>query len=188
MKTKLLTFLSLSMLLASCAQDDTLDNVTVQNEKVQANNGDKSARIGLTTVTLLQEVTNSSVLNAGEAINVTDYINTFQLVMQNDHNLVLYRIRGGHAQVLWQSNTHRTDLSTPSLLLAQHDGNMVIYNNGIPLWNTNKAVNYYVNDPHMKLQLFSRKGSFIYPGYRIKLLLSGNGQNINDVFQVDVEG
>ncbi|WP_284462622.1 hypothetical protein [Chryseobacterium sp.] len=186
MKIKLLTFLSLSMLLASCAQDDTLDNVTVKNEAIQTNqNNSEALDIGFTKVTPIKEVVYGGILNAGEAINLVNFEDTYQLVMQYDHNLVLYKIRSGHSVALWSSNTRRTDLTTPSVLLAQNDGNMVIYNNNIPIWNTNKTVGYHINDPHMKLQLFKRTGTFIPPGYRIKLVLSGNGQNINDIIEVD---
>ncbi len=187
MKIKLLTFLSLSMLLASCAQDDTLDDVTVKNEAVQTNqNNSEALNIGFTKVTLLKEISyHGGILNAGEAITLENSLDTYQLVMQYDHNLVLYKVRSGHPIALWSSNTRRTDLTTPSALVAQNDGNMVIYNNNIPIWNTNKTVGYHINDPHMKLQLFKRTGAFIPPGYRIKLVLSGNGQNINDVIEVD---
>ncbi|WP_223598664.1 hypothetical protein [Chryseobacterium sp. GVT01B] len=186
MKLKLLTFLSLSMLLASCAQDENRDNTMPAEKKIglQKNN---TSRIGnLTTVELLQEVYNPSVLNAGEAITLVQNDRKYQLIMQPDNNLVLYMTRFGHTSALWSSNSYSA-LGGITQLIAQNDGNMVIYRNGIPLWNTNKTVNFYVNDPHMKLQLFSRSGTLITPGFRMKFVLGGNNQNINDVFEVDFD-
>lgn len=181
-----MTFLSLSMLLASCAQDETRDNV-IPTEKQVAKNGDNASRIGsLTTVTLLKEVYHPSVLTAGNAITLEENGTKYQLIMQYDNNLVLYMTRFGHTSVLWKSNTYTT-LGGLSQLIAQNDGNMVIYRDGIPTWNTNKTVNFHVNDPHMKLQLFSRSGTFIPTGFRMKFVLGGNNQNINDVFQVDFD-
>lgn len=184
MKLKLMTFLSLSVLLASCTQDENRDE-TMSTEKQVAVNVNKDSRLGLTQVNLIKEVYHPSVLNAGEAITLENNGSKYQLIMQHDHNLVLYRTVAGHTTALWKSDSYRTDLSTPSVLVAQNDGNMVIYNNGIPLWNTNKSVNFHVNDPHMKLQLFSRTGAAIPSGFRMKFVLSGNNQNLNDVFQVD---
>ncbi|REC42877.1 hypothetical protein [Chryseobacterium pennipullorum] len=186
MKTKLMTFLSLSMLLASCAQDDTRDNVLPNKQQSGLHEG-SSSRIGnLTTVKLLQEVHNPSVLKAGEAITLVQNDRKYQLIMQYDNNLVLYMTRSGHTSVLWSSNSY-SSTGGYSQLIAQNDGNMVIYRDGIPTWNTNKTVNFHVNDPHMKLQVFSRSGTFITPGYRMKFVLGGNNQNINDVFEVDFD-
>ncbi|WP_250254216.1 hypothetical protein [Chryseobacterium sp. Marseille-Q3244] len=185
MKTKLMTFVSLSMLLTSCAQDETRDNV-ISSEKTVSVNENKTSRIGLTTVDFLQEVYHPSVLNAGEAITLVQRDRKYQLIMQPDNNLVLYMTRDGYTSVLWSSNSYTT-MGSMSKLIAQNDGNMVIYRNGIPTWNTNKTVNFHVNDPHMKLQLFSRKGTLITPGYRMKFVLGGNNQNLNDVFQVDFD-
>jgi len=182
-----MTFLSLSMLLASCAQDETRDNV-MPAEKQVAVNESKTSRLNVSTTTIkfLQEVYHPSVLNAGEAITLQEGDRKFQLIMQPDNNLVLYMTRSGHTSVVWHSNTNRPLNGTPQLI-AQYDGNMVIYNNGIPIWNTNKTVNFHVNDPHMKLQLYSKKDIFGFSGHRIKFVLGGNNQNINDVFEVDYE-
>lgn len=184
MKTKLITFLSLSMLLTSCAQDETRDNVI--SDKAVSVNENKASRVGLTTVELIKEVYHPSVLNAGEAITLEQADRKFQLIMQYDNNLVLYMTRFGHTSVLWSSKSYTT-MGGHSMLIAQNDGNMVIYRDGIPTWNTNKTVNFNVNDPHMKLQLFTRKGTLITPGYRMKFVLGGNNQNINDVFEVDFD-
>ncbi|MFZ4928524.1 hypothetical protein [Chryseobacterium sp. Mn2064] len=185
MKLKLMTFLSLSMLLASCAQDETRDNV-MSAEKQVAVNGADASRIGTTTVKLIKEEFHTSVLNAGEAITLEDHGIKYQLVMQHDNNLVLYKYSGSSIFVLWKSNSYKP-AGGSTQLIAQNDGNMVIYNNGIPLWNTNKTVNFFVNDPHMKLQLFSKTNILGFSGYRIKFVLGGNNQNLNDVFQVDFE-
>nr|WP_315028176.1 hypothetical protein [uncultured Chryseobacterium sp.] len=185
MKTKLLTFLSLSMLLASCAQDETRDDVRPAAQQIVVD-GAENASIGTTTVKLIKEVYHPSVLHAGEAITIEDQGVKYQLVMQYDNNLVLYKIIGNNTDPVWRSNTYSLSGGSTQLI-AQNDGNMVIYNNGIPIWNTNKTVNFFVNDPHMKLQLFSKKDIFGYSGHRIKFVLGGNNQNLNDVFQVDVE-
>lgn len=180
-----MTFLSLSLLLTSCAQDETRDNV-ISSEKTVSVNENKTSRLGITTVELLKEVHHPSVLNAGEAITLEQRDRKYQLIMQSDNNLVLYMTRDGYTSVLWSSNSYTT-IRGISQLIAQNDGNMVIYTNGIPTWNTNKTVNFHVNDPHMKLQLFSRKGTFITPGFRMKFVLGGNNQNLNDVFEVDFD-
>ncbi|WP_164464491.1 hypothetical protein [Chryseobacterium sp. G0162] len=54
------------MLLTSCAQDETRDNV-ISSEKTVSVNENKTSRIGLTTVEFIKEVYNPSVLNAEEA-------------------------------------------------------------------------------------------------------------------------
>lgn len=180
-----MTLLSLSMLLASCAQDETRDDI-IPFQKQIAVNEDTALSIGTTTVKFIKEVYHPSVLNAGQAITLEDQGIKYQLVMQYDNNLVLYKIESNRTSVLWSSNSYKPEGGFTQLI-AQHDGNMVIYNNGIPLWNTNKTVDFHVSDPHMKLQLFSKKDIFGYSGHRIKFVLGGNNQNINDVFQLDIE-
>lgn len=187
MKTKLMTFLSLSMLLASCAQDESRDNVMPVEKQVAANGSKTSGIASRSTVALIKEVYHPSILNAGQAITLENNGQKFQLIMQYDHNLVLYRTIAGYTYPLWKSDSYRNNLSSPSTLVAQNDGNMVIYNNGIPLWNTNKTAGFYVNDPHMKLQLFSKTGAAIPTGYRMKFVLGGNNLNINDVFEIDFD-
>lgn len=181
-----MTFLSLSMLLASCAQDETRDEV-MPTEKQTVVKGNTTSRIGLTTLKLLKESgpIHPQVLNTEQSLVLEHDNNVYRLIMQNDNNLVLYRERQGYRTVLWHSNTHRTDVGG-SRLVAQTDGNLVIYtNNNIPIWNSNTAVNYYVNNPHFKLQLYSRAGAAIPTGYRIKVILGGNNEERNDIIVED---
>ena len=189
MKIKLLALLSLSVFLASCSQDDILDNgnMNVQNEKQITANGNSMSRLGLTTIKFIKESgpIHPQALNSDESLILKNNDDTYRLIMQADNNLVLYRERpGGYRAVLWHSNTHRVDI-TGSRLVAQTDGNLVIYNNNIPLWSSNTAVNYHVEGPHFKLQLYSRTGAAIPSGYRIKLILGGNNEERNEIVVED---
>lgn len=187
MKIKLLTLLSLPVLLASCAQDNDLDNVNMstQNEKQIIADGKNTSRfLDLTRYTLLKESTNHpQTLSAGQSISMEYNGSTYRFIMQADNNLVLYRERPGLTNVLWHSNTYRST-GTPSLIV-QNDGNMVIYSDGNPLWSSNTAVNYYVTNPHVKLQLYSRTGAAIPSGFRIKVILGGNNEERNDIIVED---
>jgi hypothetical protein len=62
---------------------------------------------------------------------------------------------------------------------------MVIYRDGNALWSSNTAVNYYVANPHVKLQLYSRTGAAIPSGFRIKVILGGNNEERNDIIVED---
>lgn len=187
MKFKLLTLLSLPMLLASCAQDDVLDNVNtnLQNEKHSiAGKNSESRILDLTRYTLLKESTNHpQILEAGQSITMEYGGSTYKFIMQTDNNLVLYRERPGQTNVIWHSNTYRST-GTPRLIV-QNDGNMVIYRDGNALWSSNTAVNYYVANPHVKLQLYSRTGAAIPSGFRIKVILGGNNEERNDIIVED---
>ena len=56
----------------------------------------------------------------------------FQLILQQDGNLVLYRLANHHA--LWSSKTNGQDAMRA---IMQADGNFVLYNfDGKPLWSS----------------------------------------------------
>lgn len=188
MKIKLLTLLSLPMLLASCAQDDVLDstNMNAQAEKHTTLDKSNTSRgiLDLNRYKLLKESTNHpQVLEAGQSISMEYNGSTYRFIMQTDNNLVLYRERPGLNNVIWHSNTYRSS-GTPRLIV-QNDGNMVIYRDGNPLWSSNTAVNYHVANPHVKLQLYSRTGAAIESGFRIKVILGGNNEERNDIIVED---
>lgn len=184
MKIKLLTFLSLALFLSSCAQDDTLDNVNVENRKVQAAN--EARGISLINLTFIKETTNHPQrLDPGQSIGFTHYNYTYRLEMQGDSNLVLYQDRPGFTRALWSTNTHR-DTGTP-WLIAQNDGNLVIYNNGNPLWHTNSSVSENVSNPHIKLQLYSKSGAMVPTGIRIKIILGGNNVERKTIAEIDID-
>ncbi|WP_053327383.1 hypothetical protein [Chryseobacterium gallinarum] len=191
MKIKLLTFLSLSLLLASCSQDDTRDNVVpIQKpiERPTTIDGNNASRLGLVSYKLLKESgpIHPQGLNADESLTLEHNGSTYRLIMQTDNNLVLYRETPGNRIVLWHSNTHRTDIIGGSRLVAQTDGNLVIYTyDNTPLWSSNTATNYYVDGPHFKLQLYSKTGAAIPTGYRIKLILGGNNQERHEIVVED---
>ncbi len=187
-----MTFLSLSMLLASCAQDETRDEV-MPTEKQVAVNGSNTDRFGsLTSVKFIKESgpMHPQVLNTDESLTLEHNGSVYRLIMQIDNNLVLYRERQGHKTVLWHSNTHRIDVVKPKLI-AQTDGNLVIYAsnsipvNSIPIWHSNTTVNYHVDSPHIKIQLYTRTGAFIPSGYRIKVILGGNNEERKDLIVED---
>ncbi|RXM51385.1 MULTISPECIES: hypothetical protein [unclassified Chryseobacterium] len=191
MKTKLITFLSLSMLLASCAQDETRDEVMPTAKQVTVNENNTS-RISFTKIELIKESGpfHPEALNTEESLKLEHNGSVYRLIMQWDNNLVLYRERQGHKTVLWHSNTHRTDVVSPRLV-AQTDGNLVIYSsnsipaNSIPIWSADTTVNYHVNSPHIKMQLCSRTGTFIPSGYRIKVILGGNNEERKEIIVED---
>ncbi|ROI00869.1 hypothetical protein EGI05_02120 [Chryseobacterium daecheongense] len=159
--------------------------MSTQNEKQSTADGKNTSRfLDLTRYTLLKESTNHpQTLSAGQSISMEYNGSTYRFIMQADNNLVLYRERPGLTNVLWHSNTYRST-GTPSLIV-QNDGNMVIYSDGNPLWSSNTAVNYYVANPHVKLQLYSRTGAAIPSGFRIKVILGGNNEERNDIIVED---
>lgn len=191
MKKKLITFLSLSMLLASCAQDETRDEVMPTAKQVTVNENNTS-RISFTKIELIKESGpfHPEALNTEESLTLEHNGSVYRLIMQWDNNLVLYRERQGHKTVLWHSNTHRIDVVSPRLV-AQTDGNLVIYSsnsipaNSIPIWSADTTVNYHVNSPHIKMQLCSRTGAFIPSGYRIKVILGGNNEERKEIIVED---
>lgn len=188
MKIKLMTFLSLSMLMASCAQDDTLDSTPVQNRNAHTitNETNSIPGTGLTELKFISETTNHpQILYAGESISLENNGSTYRLIMQHDSNLVLYRERPGSLSVLWSSNTVRSQ-GAPKLI-AQNDGNLVIYNNDTSIWHSNSAVTGTVSNPHIKLQLYSRGGYFIPNGFRIKIILGGNNEERKEIAYKDFD-
>lgn len=75
-----------------------------------------------------------TVMHEGDSVISCD--GRFNLVMQGDGNLVIYR--GNSA--LWASNTVNSDSSTNAYF--QYDGNFVIYTKKGPIWASNTAGNY----------------------------------------------
>jgi hypothetical protein len=80
-----------------------------------------------------------SALGAGQRLNRDDYLlspsGNFQLILQDDGNLVLYWAPS--ALALWASNTQGQD---SQYAIMQTDGNFVIYGSHQPpnaLWATN---------------------------------------------------
>lgn len=182
-----MTFLSLSMLLTSCAQDETRDEVIPTAKQVAVNGNNTDRFLDLTSVEFIKESgpSHPQVLTVDQSLTLEHLGSVYRLIMQLDNNLVLYRERQGQRTVLWHSNTHRFDVGNPKLI-AQTDGNLVIYaNNTIPIWNSNTAVNYHVDSPHIKIQLYSRTGAFIPSGYRIKVILGGNNEERKDLIVED---
>ena len=81
-----------------------------------------------------------STLSAGQQLNQNDYLSSpsgnYQLILQDDGNLVLYRSPGPNEVVEWASNTQGQD---SQYAIMQTDGNFVIYGPGGPpnaLWST----------------------------------------------------
>ena len=70
-------------------------------------------------------------LRPGEFLTSPD--RTYQLILQTDGNLVLYK--NGLAE--WSSGTHG---EANVRLYAQKDGNVVLYSGSTPIWQTNSAV------------------------------------------------
>ncbi|MFB0830309.1 lectin [Brevibacillus laterosporus] len=73
-------------------------------------------------------------LDPGEKLVRGQYLKStngeYQLVMQDDGNLVLY----GRGRALWNSNTHGQAASN---LIMQGDGNLVIYGYPHAIWHSN---------------------------------------------------
>ncbi|WP_106915750.1 hypothetical protein [Chryseobacterium aurantiacum] len=187
MKIKLMTFLSLSMLLGSCAQDEILDqNPAVNQSDVQSKNVASREIPPINSEVFIKETTNHpQKLYAGGSIILSHEQREYRLIMQEDSNLVLYyKDRNGFERPLWATNTDRKS-GTPHLI-AQGDGNLVVYNNGNPLWSSNTAINGTVSNPHIKVQLFRKRGPFIPSGFRIKVILGGNNEERALITRVDV--
>jgi hypothetical protein len=81
-----------------------------------------------------------STLSAGQQLNQNDYLLTpsgnYQLILQDDSNLVVYQSPGSNQVPRWSSNTQGQD---SQYAIMQTDGNFVIYDSSQPpnaLWTT----------------------------------------------------
>jgi hypothetical protein len=79
----------------------------------------------------------SNVLGPGGQLtpgqDITSPNNGYKLLLQNDGNLVLYRLIDNHA--LWATGTNGQNVVNA---LMQNDGNFVLYlGNGSPCWASN---------------------------------------------------
>ena len=105
-----------------------------------------------TTPAMAQVAGGDAKLSSGEVLAsgtaLVSRNGDYQLVMQGDGNLVLYKIAG--AVALWSTKTY----GHPGAFAAmQKDGNFVLYAGGKALWST---------------------GTYTYPGSSLKLRSSGN--------------
>jgi roadblock/LC7 domain-containing protein len=114
-------------------------------------------------------------LGAGQQLNKNDYLSTgdYQLIFQDDGNLVLYMSPGPNQVVEWASNTYGQDAQ---YAIMQTDGNFVIYGSDQPpnaLWATNthgssqcalwiydlnSGVMIQITDPSTHLDLWRAEG------------------------------
>ena len=79
----------------------------------------------------------ASVLGPNQSLGVNQSIfspsNTYELIMQSDGNLVLYRTANHHA--IWATGTNGKDVMRATM---QGDGNLVLYTyTGHPVWASN---------------------------------------------------
>jgi hypothetical protein len=69
-----------------------------------------------------------STLSAGQQLNQNDYLlspsGNYQLILQDDGNLVLYSNPGPNKRAEWESKTQNQD---SQYAIMQTDGNFVIY-------------------------------------------------------------
>lgn len=182
-----MTFLSLSMLLASCAQDEILDHTPTASQSEVQSNSSLAKGIPINQEIFITETTNHpQILSAGSSFALSHEQREYKLIMQEDGNLVLYyRNKDGAVRPLWATNTNIKNAAFPHLI-AQNDGNLVIYNLGNPLWSSNTTINGTVSNPHIKIQLFKKYGPFIPYGFRIKVILGGNNEERALITSVDV--
>jgi hypothetical protein len=93
-----------------------------------------------------------NILESGHSMYPGDWLRSnnglFVLMLQFDGDLVLYRVRDGHA--LWRSGTHGRAVSRLTML---PDGNVVMYGYPEDVWST---------------------GTFGHPGFRLALWDDGN--------------
>jgi hypothetical protein len=77
-------------------------------------------------------------------VQLTDLGLTYQLIMQNDGNLVLYSINDNQESTpVWATGTNGTDAS---YAIMQTDGNLVLYNpSGQALWASSTKLNYQLS-------------------------------------------
>jgi hypothetical protein len=68
-----------------------------------------------------------------------------KIIFQSNGNLVVYNSLGA---VLWASDTWGRDCSKNCLAAFQHDGNLVLYQNGVPYWASHTI------NPNYKLRIF----------------------------------
>lgn len=75
----------------------------------------------------------------------------YQLIFQEDSNLVLYKRNDDGSEAIWASNTYSDEGSTNHSVLVQLDGNFVLYNaDGQALWASGS--NYDAVKPYILVQ------------------------------------
>ena len=85
-------------------------------------------------------------------VPLTDLGLTYQLIMQNDGNLVLYSINDNQESTpVWATGTNGTDAS---YAVMQTDGNLVLYNpSGKAIWASSTALGYQIQGTQMAVAL-----------------------------------
>lgn len=81
------------------------------------------------------------------------YNGEYQLILQEDSNLVLYKkIDDDNKEPVWASNTYTEEESTNHSVLLQPDGNFVLYNSdGQAIWNSG-SYEYGATSPYVLVQ------------------------------------
>ncbi|UQA62528.1 matrixin family metalloprotease [Polyangium aurulentum] len=102
-------------------------------------------------------------LSAGQSMS--SYDGRFQLVMQSDGNLVLYKLTNGSVTPLWATGTNS---AMPDRMIMQEDGNLVLYkSSGAPVWatGTSSTANRYsrlVVQNDGNLVIYNQSGSPVW--------------------------
>ncbi|ODM52390.1 hypothetical protein [Elizabethkingia meningoseptica] len=189
----LLCTLGCSLLFNSCDRNN--DNPSQLNEN--ASIGNPEARISFTSTQLLIESRKVDMLTVDQTLNLEwDGLNIYA-ILQADANLVLYarntRITNSPRYTLWATNKYLPYPIQTARLVAQLDGNLVVYRDApnIPsnmIWASYTDTKPDVTNPSIKLQVVKKTNALNSgsPKYYVKFILEGNNSDRKVIAEVDI--
>ncbi|PKF74731.1 hypothetical protein [Chryseobacterium sp. PMSZPI] len=191
LKVSALTLLTMSIV--SCSRET--DSLTEQTSVKNARNSNIQERISLTKTEVLAESYRMSILNVGQSL-VLKYGNVnLHLDLQTDSNLVLYASPINYwgpapYPVKWASNTYLGNGVAQPLLIAQTDGNLVLYKAhptvpGNAIWSTN-TYSGTVSNPRFKLQIIKKTHAINGTRYYATFILEGNDSERHEIAVEDI--
>ncbi|KPH12637.1 hypothetical protein AMQ68_15110 [Chryseobacterium sp. ERMR1:04] len=177
-------------MLASCSRETDLINE--QPTTLSSKNINDQEKISFTKTVVIAESNKISSLTTGQSL-VLNYANVnLHLDLQHDGNLVLYAspiqwFGPSPYPAKWATDTNSPIGSSQSYLIAQGDGNLVLYRNAPyiasnSVWATNTNTGN-VSDPKFKLQIIKKthalnSGS---PKYYATFILEGNNSERHEI-------
>lgn len=194
--TKLLKISTLALLtlaITSCSRET--DSMTEQTPVQTAKKMNAQEKISLTKTEVLAESHRMSLLNVGQSL-VLKYGNVnLHLDLQLDSNLVLYASPINYwgpapYPVKWASNTNLGIGVAQPFLIAQTDGNLVLYKTqpsvpGNAIWSTN-TYSGTVSNPRFKLQIIKRTHAINGTRYFATFILEGNDSERHEIAVEDI--
>ncbi len=194
---KILLSLTLLSVIFSCQREGDLisvDNKVIEKIKMDTLELGQEAALGKTT-TLLAESNKINILRPTvdyQDLNSAFYLthnfgnstNSVSIVfrLNPNGNMRFYRTNMyGQEKDIWFVATNTGNPAYTPILMAQTNGNLVLYKNegyysaNDVLWNSNTWVASGVTSPSIKIQLFEERSIYSGLKYIAKLILEGNG-------------